>query len=181
MAISVSLERLVHALSNSIIRAQNLVEKAQLENLRSYFDTENKPISVDLKLPSTLHEGVEDTYRVPLASLVPHGSLVVKEAKIEMDVEIGKVEQERRADNKYPGLPEIVEGTEPIVRPKLMVGPDSGGIAKKEGGNFAHITLTLTAAENTEGLARLVNEVIKAQGRIPGRPKADQGASPAGK
>lgn len=166
MAISVSLERLVHALANSIIRAQNLVEKAQLANLRSYFDEKHRPINLDLKLPSTLHHGVEDTYRVPLATLVPHGSLVVKKAKVELDVEIGKVDQERYADNKYPDLQEIITGKD-TVRPKLMVGPESGGIAKKESGNFAHITLTLGTAENTEGLARLLNELIKGQGRVP--------------
>ena len=69
MALSVSLERLVHALSNSIIRAQNLVEKAQIANLRSYFDKENVPIAFDLKLPSLQQEEVHDTYRVPLAAL----------------------------------------------------------------------------------------------------------------
>jgi hypothetical protein len=170
MALSVSLERLVHALSSSIIRAQNLVEKAQLANLRSFFDKNNIPISIDLKLPSMQHEhedeDAKDTYRVPLAALVPHGSLVIKEAKIRMDVEIGSVTQDPEPAEGYPDLAEIVKGTEPI-RPKLIIDPEGGGIAKSKNGNTARITLTLSATENTEGLARLLNEVIKSQGRIP--------------
>lgn len=179
MAISVSLERLVHALSNSIIRAQNLVEKAQLANLRSYFDKENNPIGFELKLPSLQKEDTHDTYRVPLAALVPHGSLVIKEAKIELDVEIGGVKQQELEEGEsFPDLPDIVNGVEPI-RPKLMIDPESGGIAKKESGNFAHVTLTLSSTENTEGLARLLNEVIKTQGRVPEQ-KANPPASAAG-
>lgn len=170
MALSVSLERLVHALSSSIIRAQNLVEKAQLANLRSFFDKNNIPISIDLKLPSMQHEhedeDAKDTYRVPLAALVPHGSLVIKEAKIRMDVEIGSVTQDPEPAEGYPDLAEIIKGTEPI-RPKLIIDPEGGGIAKSKNGNTARITLTLSATENTEGLARLLNEVIKSQGRLP--------------
>lgn len=167
MALSVSLERLVHALSNSIIRAQNLVEKAQIANLRSYFDKENIPISLDLKLPSMQHEDMQDTYRVPLAALVPHGSLVIKEAKVDLDVEIGGVTQDTPdPETGFPDLPDIVKGVEPI-RPKLMIDPEAGGVAKSAHGNCAHITLTLSSTENTEGLARLLNEVIKTQGRLP--------------
>ena len=177
MAISVSLERLVHALSNSIIRAQNLVEKAQLANLRSYFDKDNAPIGFDLKLPSMQQGGKNDTYRVPLAALVPHGSLVIKEAKVELDVEIGGVEQDDPEDGEFPDLAEIVQGKEPI-RPKLMIGPESGGIAKNESGNFAHITLTLSSTESSEGLARLLNEVIKNQGRVAEQGTPEQKADP---
>lgn len=179
MALSVSLERLVHALSNSIIRAQNLVEKAQLANLRSYFDKDNTPISFDLKLPSLQQEDVHDTYRVPLAALVPHGSLVIKEAKIDLDVEIGGVKQDDPEEGGgFPDLQDIVKGVEPI-RPKLMIDPEAGGIAKSEKGNCAHVTLTLSSSENTEGLARLLNEVIKAQGRIPELQKNDPGTNAA--
>lgn len=165
MAQAVSLERLVHALSNSIIRAQNLVEKAQLANLRSYFDKDNIPICFDLKLPSLQKADTNDSYRVPLASLVPHGSLVIKEAQVELDVEMGGVEQaDPHPENGFPDLADIANGVEPI-RPKLMIDPSAGGVAKNTSGNSAHITLTLSTAENSEGLARLLNEVIKAQGR----------------
>jgi hypothetical protein len=112
------------------------------------------------------HEDVHDIYRVPLASLVPHGSLVIKEAKVDLDVEIGGVEQADPDPNEgYPDLAEIINGAEPI-RPKLMIDPEAGGIAKKASGNCAHITLTLSSTENTEGLARLLNEVIKSQARL---------------
>lgn len=168
MALSVSLERLVHAISNSIIRAQNLVEKAQLSNFLTYIDKDNRPINFDLKLPamqSAAKNNAEDTYRIPLATLVPHGFLVIKEAKIELDVEIGSVEQDSSDDDNYPDLQDIVKGKEP-VRPKLVIDPEGGGVAKKMGGNSAHITLTLGYSENTEGLSRVLTEIIKGQGRV---------------
>ena len=167
-----SLERLVHAIASSIIQAQNLVEKAQLGNLRSYFNDDNTPISVEVKIPSLSHdinEKVYDAYHVPVVTLVPHGSLVIKNAKIEMDVEIGQLEQEEPPNGAYPNLDDIVKhGKEPI-RPRLEIKPESGGLAKKGSGNFAHVTLQLTQAETTEGMARLLNEIIKGQGRVPAK------------
>lgn len=168
MALTFSLERLVHALSNAIMRDQNLVEKAQLSNLLSYFDKDNRPINFDLKLAAmqrAADAGAEDTYRIPLASLVPHGSLILKEAKFALDVEIGSVKQDDSPEGGYPDLQDIAEGTAPI-RPKLIIDPEGGGVTKKTNGNYAHITLTLAYAENIKGVARLLNEIIKGQGRM---------------
>lgn len=164
---SFSLERLVHAISSSIIQAQNLVEKAQLGNLRSYFDQEGKALCVDVKVPSLNHhpdEGVFDNYHVPVLALVSHGSLVIKEAQIDLDVEIGQLEQEDAPGAGYPDLAEILKGESPI-RPRLMINPEAG-VAKNNDGNVASISLKLGAADIPEGVARLLAEVMKSQGRV---------------
>ena len=181
MALSVSLERLVHAIAGSIMKAQHLVEMAQLSNLRAYFNDKNEPITVDVQLPS-MHlfsadaksgaESQSDKYRVPVISLVPHGSLSISEASITLDVELGNVQQEDAPPEGYATLADLAKGKEPIT-PKLLIDPESGGVAKKTGGNIAHLSLKLTGAEPTEGLARLLNEVIKSQGRLPPEEKPD--------
>lgn len=171
---SFSLERLVHAIASSVIQAQNLVEKAQLGNLRSYFDKDSKPISVDIKLPS-MHPPADepdatDIYKVPVVTLVPHGSLMIKRAKIEMDVRIGDLTQDDKpVIGGYPDIEALLNfqaHKDPIL-PKLVIEAAPGGKARKgESNNFAHVTLSLSAAETTEGMARLLNEILKAQGRV---------------
>ncbi len=161
-----SLERLVHAITDSLIQAQSLVEKSHISNLRSYFDETNKPLNFDIAIPS-LHETDQHvTYRVPAVSLVPHSSLAIKEAKVEMDIEIGEISQDMPTGNEYPTLAEIISGKEDPVRPRLSINPEGGGVAKKNNGNVAKLTLELSSVEPPEGLVRMLNEIIKCQGRV---------------
>jgi hypothetical protein len=170
MALSVSLERLVHAIASAVSQAQHLVEMAQLDNLKSYFNERGEPVTLDVGVPS-LHSGGEamrsDIYRVPLISLVPHGSLVISEASVELDVELGAVQKEPKPEGGYATPADLSANTKKTVNPKLIIDPEAGGLAGKKGGNVAHLTLKLKTAETTEGLARLLNEVIKGQGRLP--------------
>ncbi len=175
MSLTVSLERLVHAIASSIMQAQHLVETAQLSNLRTYFNDKNEPITVDVNLP-TMNDSTSnsatgnkpqfDVYRVPVISLVPHGSLVINEANITMDVELGSIRQDEKPAEGYATLQDVAAGKKPII-PKLLIDPESGGIAKNKGGNVAHLSIKLSGVENTEGMARLLNEIIKSQARQP--------------
>jgi hypothetical protein len=184
---TVSLEDLVHTLAGSILRAQNLVEQSQLGNLTSYFNENKQPLTADLQLPSMnprAAPGTFDTYRLPLLTLVPHSSLVISEAQIDMDVDIGSVQgpatppEASALGATAPDVPSAAatpQGAQAAQarrmfgamavapRPALMVDPGAGGIAK-QAGNAAHITIKLTSTDNTEGVARLLNDVIKIQG-----------------
>jgi hypothetical protein len=166
MTSSVSLEDLVHALAGSILGAQNLVEKSQLANLGTFFDENQQPHALEFHLPSmsrSAGEGVLDKYRVPLLSLVPHSSLAISEAQIDLDVDIGGLQ-----DTPAPvtGLPPVTQSPSTVSpKPTLMVNPGSGGIAKQTG-NAARLTIKLVSTETTEGLARLLNDVVKGQGII---------------
>jgi hypothetical protein len=168
MATTVTLERLVHAIVTSVIQAQHLVETAQLSNLRAYFDSNDKPITMDIKLPTLDGKSEDfDIYQVPVVSLVSHGSLVINEANLKMDVELGGVQQDYREPGTYPTVAELARGQDRPVMPKLLVDPESGGISKKKGGSVAQVSLKLVSAETTEGLASVLNEAIKGQGRLP--------------
>jgi len=162
-----NLENMVRAIAGSIMDAQHLVEKAQVANISSFFDREGRPIAIDLELPAIHSSAAADEfylYRLPLISLVPHSALIIGEAEIEMDVELGALSETAATTDPEALQPEGINLQ--AGKPSLMVNPETGGLAKKSG-NAAHIKLKLVAAEKSEGLARLINDVVKAQGYTP--------------
>lgn len=176
MAILTSLEDMVRAIAGSIMNAQHMVEKAQLANIASFFDDKHQPSVIEIELPaihSTAVAGDNYLYRIPLISLVPHSSLVIGEAEIDLDVELGGFEEQEREGVNDGLLDQMGKAAPAEKKATLMVSPGNGGIAGKNG-NAAHIKLKLIAAEKSEGLARLLNDVVKAQGpALPGQQGAD--------
>lgn len=174
MAILTSLEDMVRAIAGSIMNAQHMVEKAQLANISSFFDNEHKPEMIEVALPavhSTARPGEHQLYQVPVLSLVPHGSLVIGEAEIDLDVEIGAFEHHER-DNAHPGLIDQMGRAAPADKKAgLMINPRAGTQAGKHG-NAAHVKLRLVAVDKSEGLARLLNDVVKTQGPVAALPAA---------
>lgn len=168
MAIMTSLEDMVRAIAGSIMDAQHMVEKAQITNIASFFDDSHKPTSIDIQVPaihSTAEEDAHHIYRVPVLSLVPHSSLIIGDAEVDLDVEIGGFEQQERS-NVHDGIMDQLGRAKPHEKKAtLMINPGGGGIASKNG-NAAHIKLKLTATEKSEGLARLLNDVVKTQGPV---------------
>lgn len=165
MAMMANLENVVRAIAGSIMDAQNLVEKAQVAHISSFFDREGRPMVIDLELPAIHSSAADDEfylYRLPLISLVPHSALIISEAEIEMDVELGALSEAEPA-TAHPDALQPDGFDQQATRPSLMINPETGGLAKKSG-NAAHIKLKLVAAEKSEGLARLLNDVVKGQG-----------------
>jgi len=165
MANFVSLENLVHAIAGSIMEAQHLVEKAQISNIGSYFNENKQPISLDIELPSLRQDGEYDLHRLPLISLIPHSSLVISEAEIELDVELNGIQETPRVGANATLMDQAQTAAPAENKLTLMVSAEGGGIGKKNG-NAAHITLKLASAENAEGMERLLTEVIKGQGHV---------------
>lgn len=166
MAILTSLEDMVRAIAGSVMNAQHMVEKAQLANIASFFDDLHQPTVIELELPA-IHSSAEPDsnylYRVPVISLVPHSSLIIGEAEIDLDVELGGFEDHDRT-GVHDGIMDQMGRAAPAEKKAgLMVNPGNGGVARKNG-NAAHIKLKLVSTEKSEGLARLVNDVVKAQG-----------------
>ena len=169
MAMLASLEDMVRAIAGSVMNAQYMVEKAQMANLATFFDRQNQPTAFDLQLPA-IHShaapGDTYTYRLPLISLVPHSSLVIGEAEVELDVELGALEEAEADPATEAARQQAGLAAPPEKKASLRINPESGGIAKKNG-NAAHIRLKLVSAEKSEGMARLLNDVVKAQGYTP--------------
>lgn len=163
MALITSLESVVRAIAGAIMNAQNLVEKAQLENIATFFDDEHKPRVFDLELPaihSAAAEGETYLYRLPLLSLVPHSALIIGEAEVDLDVELGGFEE---APPDSAGASLMGQAGAADGKASLLINPVAGTLARKSG-NAAHIKLKLVSAEKSEGLARLLNDVVKGQG-----------------
>jgi hypothetical protein len=166
MAILTSLEDMVRAIAGSVMNAQHMVEKAQLANIASFFDDRKQPTVMELELPAIHSTAAADTnylYRVPLISLVPHSSLVIGEAEIELDVELGDFEEQERTGAHDALIDQLGRAAPAERKAALMVNLAHGGLAAKNG-NAVHIKLKLIANDKSEGLARLVDDVVKAQG-----------------
>ncbi|MBB5370000.1 MULTISPECIES: DUF2589 domain-containing protein [unclassified Janthinobacterium] len=175
MAVLTSLEDMVRAIAGSVMNAQHMVEKAQLANIASFFDDRHQPSMIEVEVPAT-HSSAEAEafyqYRVPVISLVPHSSLIIGEAEIDLDVELGAFEDHER-EGVHDGIMDQLGRAAPAEKKAgLMVNPGNGGLASKSG-NAVHIKLKLVATEKSEGLARLVNDVVKAQGPVAIRRPGD--------
>lgn len=168
MAILTSLEDMIRAIAGSIMNAQHMVEKAQVANIASFFDDQHKPTVIDLELPAMHSSSAPNAhyhYRLPLISLVPHSSLIIGEAEIDLDLELGGFEEHERENVNESILEQAGRAAPAEKKAGLMVGSDHGAAAAKNG-NAVHIKLKLVAGEKSEGLARLVNDVVKSQGFV---------------
>jgi hypothetical protein len=181
MAILTSLEDMVRAIAGSVMNAQHMVEKAQLANIASFFDDEHKPTAIELSLPAIHSTAAPDStyiYHVPVLSLVPHSSLIIGEAEIDLDVELGAFEHHER-EGVHDGIIDQLGRAAPAEKKAgLMINPGNGALAGKSG-NAAHIKLKLVTTEKSEGLARLVNDVVKSQGAHQVRPAAPAADAPS--
>lgn len=175
MANSTSLEDIVRAIAESIMRAQQLVEKEQVANFSSFFTEDKQPASIDIKLPATHSKAQPDdmlNYRLPLLSLVPHSALTISEAEVDLDLELGSFEEFERDSDNDNFLNPAGKAVPSSKKPSLMVTPSSD--SKSSSRSVAHIKLKLQSVEKTEGLARLLDDVVKSQG-VTGMMQASSG------
>ncbi|MFC0400915.1 DUF2589 domain-containing protein [Paraburkholderia rhizosphaerae] len=166
MATSSSLEDIVRAIAQSIMQAQHMVEKEQVSNFATFFTDDREPTTIDICLPATHSTAKPDDkvhYRLPLLALVPHSSLVIGEAEVDLDLELGDFEEvDRDSDSDNDAILNQTGKAAPAQKKAMLMVSASG--AKSANRSLAHIKLKLQAAEKTEGLARLLDDVIKCQG-----------------
>ncbi|MFC0697305.1 DUF2589 domain-containing protein [Paraburkholderia humisilvae] len=157
----------MRAIAQSIMQAQHMVEKEQVSNFATFFTDDRQPTTIDIQLPATHSTAKPDDmvhYRLPLLALVPHSSLVIGEAEVDLDLELGDFEEVDRASDSDNDaiLTQTGKAAPAKKRATLMVSASSA--TKSASRSIAHIKLKLLAAEKTEGLARLIDDVIKGQG-----------------
>ena len=89
---SVSLHDLIAALSGAVVQAQDAIEQHQLDLLSRHFDSDGRPISLEIMLPNTTASPSAENYQVisvPRLSLVEANFLRISEFAVEFDVELG--------------------------------------------------------------------------------------------
>lgn len=164
MASNIPLNDLIEALAGAVIEAQDRIEQHQIHNLLGYFDNQNRPRSLVVKLPSVhprAGEGAEDYYRAPLLPLVSTNLLKIKDVEITFDVDLGRLTEESSPPEEPPA-----NGGEPPkggVTRKCISVDMAGGLMRNKGGSI-HVVLRVEGAEPADGAARLINHLAQTQG-----------------
>jgi hypothetical protein len=160
MSGTMTFHSLIEALAGAVIEAQDSIEMHQLSNLRDFFDEDNRPRSVTIRLPSQhpqAEEGDEDLYRAPLLPLVSTNNLRIREVEISFDADLADLGTED-PDVPAPGAADAWESPRPAAR---HVGLDTG---RGRGVGNVHVQLRVEGTEPTDGAARLMNHLAQSQG-----------------
>ncbi|CAE6749489.1 DUF2589 domain-containing protein [Xanthomonas arboricola] len=165
----ISLNDLIEALAGAVIDAQDRIEQHQMANLGAFFDEDNRPRSVLIRLPSQhpeAGENDEDLYRAPLLPLVSSNVLRIKDVEISFDAQLGELsELDEAALPASLAAPAAVDDWHP--KPPALpgqIGIDLGSNAKSARHSAVHVVLRVEGSEPTEGVARLINRLAQSQG-----------------
>jgi hypothetical protein len=169
MADFAPLQALVHAIASAVNEAQQEVAKAQILNFFNYLDREQRPLTLQLRVPSIRPEagpGEEDFYQAPLLALVPHSVLRIKQAEISFDIQLGDLSKPVSTTKSKTGTPASLNAADALaarLSQSLNVNTAVSAAVTRQG-TSAHVVLTIEGADPSESVSRLVMEVAKTQG-----------------
>jgi len=173
---NLSLHHLIESIAGAVAAAQDKIQRYQISAVRQYFDADNRPVGVDVRLPSMAHdakEGDERLVRVPLLSLVGARLLAVKDMEISFDVGLGAQEEsvavpspagDQAAGGQSGADLSGDDGQDAGAWPTETHKPlsvDMGASRNRDGGPMAHITLRVESQPSSEGMARLIHHLDK--------------------
>lgn len=161
----IRLDNLVAALASSVAEAEHSVRLNQIRNLRSFFDGDNYPVSVEIQMPKQLDpksgQSEHEPIQVPLITLVSLSNMSISEMEVKFQTYLGDVQEPPPAPSDGPQSfaaedPEEVarKGLGWSERDKAAIGASTGPTTSESG--TASVTLRVKQAEAPEGLARLV-------------------------
>lgn len=181
-----SLHHLIQSIAGAVAEAQDKIHRYQISAISQYFDADNRPVGVDVRLPSLAHdaeEGEERIVRVPLLSLVGMKPLAVKDMEITFEVGLGAPEAAPKdvppKDEK--DAPKSASGKDGEDKPAEVaagdtkdddsdawpddkhtpIGIDMGASKNRDSGPMARITLRVESQAPSEGMARLIHLLDK--------------------
>ena len=159
----IRLDNLVAALASSVAEAEHSVRLNQIRNLRSFFDADNQPVSVEIQMPK-IPDGTappgHDLVKVPLITLVNLSHMSIAEMEIKFQTDLGDVSEPEEpeagpmsfaADDPAESARQGLGWSE---RDKAVIGASTGPSTSESG--KATVTLRVTQADTPEGLARIV-------------------------
>lgn len=160
----IRLDNLVAALASSVAEAEHSVRLSQIRNLRSFFDVENQPVSVELQMPMLglkPGEAGHETLKVPLLSLVNISNMSISEMEIKFQTSLGDVSEPPPpppGDGPHAFSEDLEEGARKDLgwseRDKPAIAASTGPSTSESG--TASVTLRVRQSETPEGLARLI-------------------------
>jgi len=154
-----SLQDLIQAIAGAIVKAQEQVQRFQVATVQEYFDENDRPRSVDVRLPSLSSDAAPEDERlvhVPLLALVGAHLLKIKDVAVEFEVGLGAAEEE-------PDAPDASKADGPLSgasRHKTL-GVDLNTASRHGAGTMARVTLKVEACTPSDGMARLVQHLDK--------------------
>ncbi|MGH7122522.1 MAG: DUF2589 domain-containing protein [Acetobacteraceae bacterium] len=170
MADGVTLHDLIEAIAGAVIGAQDKVERYQISNIRRFFDDNNRPVGVEVRMPKLGGaDGEEVSIRVPLLALVGATRLSIKDVEISMDIEIGELTTAptESAPSGQPAAPPPgqdqgaqASGWERPATQKVVV-LDVHAPRSRERPATAKVVLRVESHDPPEGVARLMIELNK--------------------
>jgi len=161
MASNIQLNDLIEALAGAVIEAQGSIEQHQISNLLGYFDKDNRPKNLVVRVPSIqpkAEEGAEDLYRAPLLPLVSTNMLKIKDVEVTFDVDLGQLLDGPAAEER-----KVLPGGQGKDTPRKNLFVDLAG-GKQEKGGSIHVVLRVESTDPTDGAARLMNHLTQTQG-----------------
>lgn len=159
MAGSIGLHQLVEAIASSVIEAQDELEQYQLASLRRYFDEDSRPKNVSMRVPSMSHGDDKDiNIRVPWLALIRPNQLAIKD--IQIDMEVGLLEFDPHAA-KPPEKSQDDSVELPSLEGTGTLQVDVATLSRNDKRNSAKIVLRVEGHEPSDGLARMVHELVK--------------------
>jgi hypothetical protein len=168
MSTQTPLPGLIEAMASAVIDAQDRIEKRQLASIGDYFDEDNRPKSIVIRMPSMhpdANDGDEDLYRAPLLPLVSTNFLRVKDVEISFDADLGSLVEEPDDDPPEAGPLKKPrpwgrrrDGKSPVVQVDTSI---RGGKGKS---GSVHVVVRVEGIDPTDGAARLMNHLAQTQG-----------------
>jgi hypothetical protein len=160
---NLSLQQLIQSIVGAVADAQDKIQRFQISAIRHYFDEDNRPVSIDLRLPSLAQdaeEGEERQVRVPLLSLVGTRLLGIKD--MEIAFEVGLTGKESAAGDAGATAPKKgAGGAAWPEEPHQPLGVDLGARRDGDAGGMARVTLRVESQPPSDGMARLIQQLDK--------------------
>ena len=178
MASLQSFSALIEAISRSVAKAQDEIEKHQVSNLLDYFDGDNRPRTIPFRVRSRRPDAGpfdEDTYQVPLLALVGINVLKIKDVDIKFSVDRGELTEESseaanlraRADGAPARSAERLAAEGGIRHLAAPMKTLSVSTVTGRGGGKVRVTLRVQGSEPSEGASRLLDYLAQGQGVAP--------------
>lgn len=140
----VEFSAILRGIQQAVTGAQEILQAQQVDNIRSFFTPEGKPVSQKIRF------GNEEA-EVPLMAIVPHRTVSMDEVEIKFKTKVGSVSTDRMPNS-------VSSAGDTVSSANLQMQMD--GISPADG-DVMEVTIRFKAQEAPEGLARIMDEYNK--------------------
>lgn len=161
---NLSLSHLIQSIAGAVVEAQDKIHRFQISSVRQYFDADNRPVSVDVRLPSLSQEAAaeeERLVRVPLLSLIGSRLLGIKDMEIAFDVGLTGQEELDLGNQDQPGADKSGKAAWTTTQQHKPLSVDLGARRNGGAGSTARVTLRVETQPPSDGMARLIQHLDK--------------------